>query len=71
LVAAATCVIQESSEKIDAGASFVIQDSHTGDWELAIKNLALSNDEDGLHTAYNHSTAWIQVVNAHGLERDL
>jgi hypothetical protein len=26
----------------------MIQDSQIGDWELAIKNLALSNGEDGL-----------------------
>jgi hypothetical protein len=32
-----------------AGANFVIQDSPIGDRELAIKNLAPSNDEDGLH----------------------
>ena len=29
--------------------TYLIQDRHTGDWELAIKKLALSNDEDGLH----------------------
>ena len=27
---------------------YVIQDSQIGDWELANKNLALSNDKDGL-----------------------
>ena len=32
-----------------AEASYVIQDSQIGDWELANKNLAPSNDEDGLH----------------------
>jgi hypothetical protein len=32
-----------------AEATYVIQDSQIGDWELAIKNMALSNDEDGLH----------------------
>jgi hypothetical protein len=35
--------------KLVAGANFVIQESQIGDWELAINNLALSNDEDGLH----------------------
>jgi hypothetical protein len=29
--------------------TYVIQGSQIGDWELAIKNLALSNNEDGLH----------------------
>jgi hypothetical protein len=36
-----------------AGANFVIQDSPIGDWKLAIKNLALSNDEDGPHEITN------------------
>jgi hypothetical protein len=52
-----------------AGANFVIQDSQIDDWELANKNMAPSKDEDVLHE--NHSPAWIQVVNAHGLELDL
>ena len=41
-------------------ATYVIQGSHIGDWELANKNMAPSKDEDGLHE--NHSPAWIQVV---------
>jgi hypothetical protein len=32
-----------------AEITYVIQDSQIGDWELANKNLALSNDKDGLH----------------------
>jgi hypothetical protein len=32
-----------------AEVTYVIQDSQIGDWELANKNLAPSNDEDGLH----------------------
>ena len=32
-----------------AEVSYVIQDSQIGDWELANKNLAPSNNEDGLH----------------------
>ena len=32
-----------------AEVSYVIQDSQIGDWELANKNLALSNDGHGLH----------------------
>jgi hypothetical protein len=32
-----------------AEVTYVIQDSQIGDWELANKNLALSNDKDGLH----------------------
>jgi hypothetical protein len=32
-----------------AEVTYVIQDSHIGDWELANKNLALPHDEDGLH----------------------
>ena len=52
-----------------AEVTYVIQDSQIGDWELANKNLAPSKDGDGL--LENHSPAWIQVVNAHGLERHL
>jgi len=32
-----------------AEATYVIQGSQIGDWELANKNLALSNDGHGLH----------------------
>jgi hypothetical protein len=32
-----------------AEATYVIQGSQIGDWELANKNLALSYDKDGLH----------------------
>jgi hypothetical protein len=32
-----------------AEVTYVIQGSQIGDWELANKNLALSNDKDGLH----------------------
>jgi hypothetical protein len=32
-----------------AGANFVIQESHIGDWELVIKNLDPPNDGEGLH----------------------
>ena len=49
--------------------TYVIQGSQIGDWELANKNLAPSKDEDGVHE--NHSPAWIQVVDAHGLELHL
>jgi hypothetical protein len=52
-----------------AEVTFVIQASQIADWELALRNMAPSKDEDGLHE--NHSPAWIQVVNAHGLELDL
>jgi hypothetical protein len=52
-----------------AEVTYVIQESQIGDWELANKNLAPSKDEDGLHE--NHSPAWIQVVDAHGLELHL
>jgi hypothetical protein len=45
--------------------TYVIQGSQIADWELANKNMAPSKDEVGLHE--NHSPAWIQVVNAHGL----
>jgi hypothetical protein len=50
-------------------ATYVIQDSQIRDWELANKNMALTNDGHGLHE--KHSPAWIQVVNAHGLELHL
>ena len=52
-----------------AEATYFIQASQIADWELANKNMAPSKDEDGLHE--NHSPAWIQVVNVHGLERHL
>ena len=32
-----------------AEVTYLIQERDIGDWELAIKNLAPSNDEDGLH----------------------
>jgi hypothetical protein len=50
-----------------AEATYMIQDSQIGDWELANINLALSNDGEGLHE--NHSPAWIQVVDAHAWVR--
>jgi hypothetical protein len=32
-----------------AEATYVIHDSQIGDWELEIKNLAPSKEEDGVH----------------------
>ena len=52
-----------------AEATYFIQASQIADWELANKNMAPSKDEDGLHE--NYSPAWIQVVDAHGLELHL
>ena len=52
-----------------AEATYFIQASQIADWELANKNMAPSKDEDGLHE--NHSPAWIQIVDAHGLELHL
>jgi hypothetical protein len=52
-----------------AEATYFIQGSQIGNWELANKNMAPSKDENGLHE--NYSPAWIQVVNAHGFERHL
>ena len=52
-----------------AEATYFIQASQIADWELANKNMAPSKDEDGLHE--NYLLVWIQVVDAHGLERDL
>ena len=52
-----------------AEVTYVIQESQVVDWELANKNMAPSKDEVGLHE--NHSPAWIQGVNVHGLELHL
>ena len=52
-----------------AEATYFIQGSQIGNWELANKNMAPSKDENGLHE--NYSPAWIQVVDAHGFERHL
>ena len=52
-----------------AEATYFIQGSQIGDWELANKNLVRPNDGHGVHE--NHSPAWIQVVDVHGLSRHL
>jgi hypothetical protein len=52
-----------------AEATYISQGSQIGDWELANKHLVRPNDGHGVHE--NHSPAWIQVVDAHGLSRHL
>jgi hypothetical protein len=54
-----------------AEATYVIQGSQIGDWELANEILDPPNDGQGVHEITHPTPGWIQVVDAHGLELHL